>query len=65
VNNKIVTMEEKLKKQIKELQLTLTGDIFKDGETMQKIYELKKLLNPRIEEFPEEDEDDECLSCGS
>lgn len=58
-------MEEELKKKIKELQLTLTGDIFKDGETMQKIYVLKKQLNPRIEEFPEEDEDDECLSCGS
>jgi len=59
-----MSTEKNLKKQIEELKATLTGNIFSDGETMQKIYELKKQLNPRIEKFPEED-DDECLSCGS
>lgn len=60
-------MESKIKEEIKSLQSMLTGDIFKDGEIMQKIYLLKKELNPEIETNPELDDDDEdgCLYCGS
>jgi hypothetical protein len=51
---------------IEELKSKLTGDIFKDGEIMQQIYELKKQLNPEIETNPElDDDDDGCLYCGS
>ncbi|MCE3296117.1 MAG: hypothetical protein K0R65_1831 [Crocinitomicaceae bacterium] len=56
--------EQEIKAKIEELKQKLTGNIFEDGETQQEIYELKKVLNPRIETHPEED-DDECLSCGS
>jgi len=58
-------MEEKIKEEIKNLQSMLTGDIFQDGEIMQKIYLLKKQLNPEIETNPELDDDDEdgCLYC--
>lgn len=57
---------EKIKEKIKELQSKLTGDLFQDGEVMQEIYDLKKQLNPEIENSPELDEDDEgCLYCGS
>lgn len=58
--------EIEIKQEIDRLKSTLTGDIFKDGETQQVIYELKKQLNPRIEEHPEEDDDsDGCLNCGA
>lgn len=58
--------EIEIKQEIDRLKSTLTGDIFKDGETQQEIYELKKQLNPRIEEHPEEDDDaDGCLNCGA
>jgi hypothetical protein len=56
--------EEQIKQEIKEYKDLLTGNIFQDGEIQQKIYELKKELNPRIEEHPEED-DEGCLNCGS
>jgi len=57
---------EKIKNQIKKLQSKLTGDLFQDGEVMQEIYELKKQLNPEIENSPElDDDDDGCLYCGS
>jgi hypothetical protein len=56
--------EQNIKDQIQELKDKLTGDLFKDMDIQQEIYELKKLLNPEIEEHPELD-DDECLSCGS
>ena len=58
-------MESKIKEEIKSLQSMLTGDIFQDGEIMQKIYLLKKQLNPEIETNPELDDDDEdgCLYC--
>lgn len=58
-------MESKIKEEIKNLQSMLTGDIFQDGEIMQKIYLLKKQLNPEIETNPELDDDDEdgCLYC--
>ena len=60
-------METKeIKQKISELQSKLTGDIFQDGELMQEIYELKKELNPEIENNPElDDEDEDCLYCGS
>ena len=59
----MTTIEE----QIAELKALLTGDLFQDGDLMQKIYELKKQLNPEIENNPELDNDDleECLYCGS
>jgi hypothetical protein len=57
--------EQELKRKIEEYRDLLTGDIFADGEIQQKIYELKKQLNPRIELHPEEDDDEGCLNCGS
>jgi hypothetical protein len=63
--SKDMTMtENEVRTKIEELKAQLTGDLFADMEFQQEIYELKKILNPRIEEHPEED-DDECLSCGS
>lgn len=56
---------EEIKSKIEEYRSVLTGDIFQDGEIQQRIYELKKMLNPRIEEHPEEDDDEGCLNCGS
>ena len=56
---------EEIKVKIEEYRSVLTGDIFQDGEIQQRIYELKKMLNPRIEEHPEEDDDERCLNCGS
>ena len=57
--------EKELKIKIQEYKDLLTGNIFMDGELQQKIYELKKQLNPRIELHPEEDDDEGCLNCGS
>lgn len=54
-----------IKEQIEELKALLTGDLFQDGDIMQKIYELKKQLNPEIETNPDADDDDGCLFCGS
>ena len=56
-----------IEQQITELKALLTGDLFQDGDLMQKIYELKKQLKPEIETNPELDDDDleECLYCGS
>lgn len=55
-----------IKQQIEELKALLTGDLFQDGDIMQKIYELKKQLNPEIENNPEADDDEDgCLFCGS
>jgi hypothetical protein len=55
-----------IKEQIEELKGMLTGDLFQDGDLMQKIYELKKQLNPEIETNPELDNDEnDCLFCGS
>ena len=53
-----------IEQQITELKALLTGDLFQDGDLMQKIYELKKQLNPEIETNPELDDDDEgCIFC--
>jgi hypothetical protein len=57
--------EEEIRTQIEEYKKLLTGDLFADGDIQQKIYDLKKQLNPRIEEHPEEDDDEGCLNCGS
>lgn len=59
--------EQAIISQIDQLKEQLTGNIFEDGETQQKIYELKKQLRPEIETQPELDDfDDEgCLYCGS
>jgi hypothetical protein len=57
--------EEQIRAEIEEYRNLLTGNIFADGEIQQKIYDLKKQLNPRIEEHPEEDDDEGCLNCGS
>tara|TARA_B100000508_G_C11465858_1_gene282495 strand:+ start:42977 stop:43162 length:186 start_codon:yes stop_codon:yes gene_type:complete len=59
--------EEQIHAEIKTLQGQLTGNLFEDGETQQKIYELKKQLQPEIEENPELDnyDDEGCLYCGS
>jgi hypothetical protein len=55
-----------IKKQIEELKSFLTGDLFADGDILQKIYELKKQLNPEIVDNPEADEDEDgCIFCGS
>ena len=56
---------ETIEQQIIALKSQLTGDLFSDIETQQKIYELKKQLNPAIEHAPEQDEEDDCLYCGS
>jgi hypothetical protein len=55
--------EEQIRQQIAEYKNVLTGNIFQDGEVMQKIYELKKQLNPRIKLHPEEDDDEGCINC--
>lgn len=57
--------EEEIRAQIEEYKKLLTGDLFADGDIQQKIYDLKKQLNPRIEEHPEDDDDEGCLNCGS
>jgi len=57
--------EQQIKNQIEEYKKLLTGDLFADSDIQQKIYDLKKQLNPRIEEHPEEDDDEGCLNCGS
>jgi hypothetical protein len=58
----MTTIEE----QIEQLKAKLTGDLFQDGELMMEIYNLKKQLNPEIENNPELDNDEnDCLFCGS
>lgn len=59
--------EEQIHAQIDDLKGQLTGNLFEDGETQQKIYELKKQLQPEIEENPDKDnyDDEDCLYCGS
>ena len=60
--------EEAIHAEIKALKMKLTGNLFEDGETQQAIYELKKQLQPAIEEHPEldtYDDEDGCLYCGS
>lgn len=55
-----------IKEQIEELKALLTGDLFQDLETHQKIYDLKKQLNPEIVDNPELDDDFfTCEACGS
>lgn len=56
--------DKEINAEIRSLKDTLTGDLLNDMETHQKIYELKKILNPDIVANPQLDED-ECISCGS
>ena len=56
--------DKEIEAEIKALKSKLKNDLYEDMETQQQIYELKKLLNPKIEEDPGL-VDDECLSCGS
>ena len=56
--------EKDVKAEIKRLKTKITGEMFKDMETLQQIYELKLILNPEIKNDPSLDEDD-CLSCGA
>jgi len=54
-------MTEELQSQIEELQASLTGDLFQDMETRDKIHNLEMKLNgvkPESSEF-------ECVGCGS
>jgi hypothetical protein len=56
--------EQEISKQIEEYKQLLTGNIFQDGDLQQKIYDLKRRLNPAIVENPELDHDI-CDSCGA
>lgn len=49
---------------IDELKTQLTDNLFKDGELMDQIYQLKLKLNPEIKDNPSLDTED-CLYCGS
>jgi len=57
--------EKDINAEIMALKSKLTGDLYEDMETHQQIYELKKQMNPEIEDNPELDQDDDCLACGS
>ena len=59
--------EQEVMQEITQLKAQLTGNIFEDGEIQQKIYDLKKTLQPEIETHPELDDfdDEDCLYCGS
>ena len=58
--------KSEIERDIEILRTQLTGDLFQDGEIQQKIYELKKELNPEIETNPGADDDlEDCLYCGS
>ena len=57
--------DKEVREEIKRLKSMLTGDLLKDMEIQQAIYDLKLLLNPEIAKRTELDEDDECLSCGA
>jgi hypothetical protein len=53
-----------IKEEIEQLKGMLTGDLFQDVDLMQRIYELKKQLNPEIETNPElDDDEDGCIFC--
>ena len=60
-----MTEVEEIKEKIKNLKEKLTGDLFDDIQLQQKIYELKKTLDPEIVEEPELDDEEDCLYCGS
>ena len=58
--------EEETRSKITELQGTLTGNLFTDGEVQQEIYDMKKSLMPEIADNPDLDDfGGECLSCGA
>jgi hypothetical protein len=59
--------EQQIFEEIESLKKQLTGNLFEDGETQQRIYELKLQLRPEIASNPELDnfDDEGCLYCGS
>ena len=58
--------EEDIRAKIDDIKGQLSGNRFEDMRLMQEIYELKKKLNPAIEDNPElDDDEDGCLYCGS
>ena len=57
--------EKDINAEIMALKSKLTGDLYEDMETHQQIYELKKQMNPEIEDNPDLDQHDDCLACGS
>jgi Mg2+ and Co2+ transporter CorA len=54
-----------IEQQIQELENTITGNLWDDAPTMAKIYELKKQLTPVESSDIVQEEEDECLYCGS
>ena len=62
------TREKELKDLIDKLRAKLTGNLLEDCEVQAEIYELKKELASlngiTIEQY-EEDDQEECLYCGS
>lgn len=58
-------MTDTPQQQIKDLESTLTGNLWDDAPTMAKIYELKKQITPVREEVLSEEDEDGCLYCGS
>lgn len=60
-----LSVEQSVKEQIAELRKQLTGNLFEDGPIQQKIYDLKRTLQPAIEHQPELDDDEGCLHCGA
>ena len=64
----MVTSEKEIKDLIDSLKAELTGDLLKDCDIQAEIYhfkkELAKIQGITIDQY-EEDNRDECLSCGS
>jgi hypothetical protein len=64
----MVTSEKEIKDLIDSLKAELTGDLLKDCDIQAEIYhfkkELAKIQGITIEQY-EDDNRDECLSCGS
>jgi hypothetical protein len=62
------TKEKELKDLIDKLRAELTGNLLEDCEVQAEIYELKKELSAlqgiTIEQYEDNDQE-ECLACGS
>ena len=60
-------MEKSIENQIQQLKEQLTGNMFKDMDTQQKIRELQKNIAIKKQPLPERprDSDFECFNCGS
>lgn len=59
--------QTKIEVQISQLQKNLTGNMFKDMDTQEKIRELKKSIAQKENPLPNRprDSDIECFDCGS